>query len=75
MATCRRLGKHKYAVNAMLKCEDIKPEALVIICKNVKRSARHSEVKKSSLYDLILHKVFATRLQKGKVKCDKTGVK
>ena len=24
-AAYRRLGKHKYAVNAMLKCEDIKP--------------------------------------------------
>ena len=24
-AACRRLGKHKYAVNALLRCEDIKP--------------------------------------------------
>ena len=35
-AACRRLGKHKYAVDAMLRCEDIKPEALDIICKIVR---------------------------------------
>ena len=35
-AACRRLGKHKYAVNVMLRCEDIKPEALDIICKIVR---------------------------------------
>ena len=53
-ALCRRLGKHKYAVRAMLRCKDmiIKPEALDIICKNVERRARRCEVKKSSMYDL-----------------------
>ena len=49
-AACRRLGKHN------LRCEYIKPEALNIICKNVKRSAnavnaRRCEVKNSSVYD------------------------
>ena len=47
VAACIRLGKHKYTVNAMLRCEDTKPEALDItcICKNVKRSARGYQVK------------------------------
>ena len=79
-AACTRLGKHKYAFSAMLRWEDIKPEALSIICKNVKRSARRCEVKKSSVYDLkerspILRRVLAAPLQKREVKCDRTGVK
>ena len=48
VAACRRLGKHKYAFNAMPRCENknLKCWTLFVKMLGARRSARQCEVKK-----------------------------